>query len=569
VSELDPQDSALSPLPTTVTPEMADALLRYRSAGGALGASIGHAIVDPFADIYNYASTNYPGAAEAAEPQRKAFLGAMGLIGPPVGKGLGIAAVALGGAKKAAVPLADLAAQEFRSVLPKSLPLDHTETIISAIKDALGGDWEPTTNMPKVGSAWSKVDEGAVLKEPIVSGDLAKKIPGLSGKNAEQVADYIQNWPDTSVGNMLGFGKDSPYYNHVLPDNMIEAVKSYMDPDYVLKAQKAAEDYAKGNFVHDPNWSPKRLNTASKPSLADEDIDKALAANPGMSLFDLAGVKPKKAISLQPADEAGQNAAMNTGTLPRGATWQLPEKSKNLTASQGYNVLIHHGTRVPTIFDEFKLPENGELGVHFGSPRAAQEIQGSRMPELPSGADPKAPNPEGMEAPRVYPTAIVAQNPLRMSDRGTWYPGDVQRGLVQAGFPEDEVVAARYKGLDTTGMTIGAKSSYMDSKLNEQAANLRDYIASKGHDSIVYKNTVEDKGHDSYILFRESPEKPGHIYGARLPWANFDPAKFKSPNIAAGIPLAGATAAYAASGDGKLRAVQDVEHNPFPNEVSQ
>jgi hypothetical protein len=534
--ELDPLSS---PLPTTITPAIADALLRYQQ--GPAANALMRAAVQPAVDIGTGLASL--GTIDQTSTLGPALQSALGLVGPVgVGKGAGIAMAALGGAKKAAPKLAELAANEFRSALPKSLPAEHSDTIVNAIKDALGGDWDAAAQMPKAGSAWEKVpsleDQAASIGLKVTMQHLAPEFAAVNpwSKNytTAQLAKHISDWPTTSIGNVLGYGGSAKYLNNdamVLPDIVANEVKGHLDPTLVNKSQIAAENYAKGGSFYNKG--------AAKPSLADEDIDKALAANPGMSLFDLAGVKNPSA---PPA-----HIPIDTEALPRGATWQMPQAAKE----QGYNVAVHHGTRTPTIFDQFALPGDGEIGVHFGSPRAAQEIQGSTL--------------DWSTAPRVYPAAIVAQNPIRMPDLGTWYPENVAKGLEMAGLPRDEIDEARYAGMATASM----KDIYGISSLKTQANNLRNYMQSKGYDSIVYKNRVEDKGHDSYILFRESPTSPGHVYGARLPWADFDPSKFTSANIKAGIPLAGATAAYAASHDGSLRPVQDVEHNPFPDEVSQ
>ncbi len=69
----------------------------------------------------------------------------------------------------------------------------------------------------------------------------------------------------------------------------------------------------------------------------------------------------------------------------------------------------------------------------------------------------------------------------------------------------------------------------------ENINDVRDYLASKGFDSVKYVNAVEDPGQTSYILFHESPTQKGYVIGARSPFAAFDPSKLHLPNLAAGI----------------------------------
>ena len=439
----------------------------------------------------------------------------------------------MGAAKKAAPKVAADIAENIAGRESAHFPLDD-------IEKALGG-WDEGAQMPAHGSDWTAVGS----TPPTTNNEFAAANKWSTGKTPAQFAAHIVTWPDTSVGNLIGHGLDSPYYKDakLLDPEFAAQVKTKLTPEFAAKAQKAAENYANyGNSLGTKAGPSSKLPAAPAPKpLEDSDIDSALAANPGASIFDLAGVS-RPTPKIMPADEIGMKAAAMTETLPRGATWQLPDAAK----AQGYNVAVHHGTRTPTIFDQFKLPDD-EIGVHFGSPRAAQEIQGSSL------------NPQ--DAPRVYPAAIVAQNPVRLPDLGTWEPWKVARSLVtNAGFNQDELKPVLGTEQDIT--RTGGYAPYSVKSTEQQAADLRQYLASKGHDSIVYKNSVEDAGHDSYILFRESPTTPGHVYGARLPWADFDPSKFTSASIKAGIPLGAATGAYMSDQGGKLHPLEDASSSP-------
>lgn len=192
--------------------------------------------------------------------------------------------------------------------------------------------------------------------------------------------------------------------------------------------------------------------------------------------------------------------------LPREIPFGVPPKAQAL----GFTTPAVHGTtrrpggswsaeRLEQDFGSFALPEN-EIGVHFGSPRAAQEFTGNRWPSA---------------APRKFPVVLRTENPLEMKDLGSWTPYKITAELERLGFPEKEIREALYKS--------GPKS---------EIEKLRDYISSKGYDSIRYKNAVEDPGHISTILM--DPAR------ARVPWAKFDPAKLSDPNLLSGLAGLGA-----------------------------
>jgi hypothetical protein len=198
--------------------------------------------------------------------------------------------------------------------------------------------------------------------------------------------------------------------------------------------------------------------------------------------------------------------------LPREVTFGVPERAQQL----GFNVPLVHGTRrepygnwtypemyndfaagggLKKDFGQFELPAD-EIGTHFGSPRAAGHFTGDY--------------PVAGTYPRKFPVVIRAQNPLEMKDLGSWGPQKVLNELERLGFSRKEASQAMY--------TPGPKT---------RIENLRDYIQSKGYDSIKYQNTVEDPGHTSYILM--DPAR------ARVPWAKFDPTKLADPNLLSGI----------------------------------
>ncbi len=199
-------------------------------------------------------------------------------------------------------------------------------------------------------------------------------------------------------------------------------------------------------------------------------------------------------------------------SVPREAQWQIPEKGKQL----GFNVPTHHATRVPTDFNKFMLPET-EIGVHFGSPKAALDRIGGHV---------------DVGAARTYPVGIQANNPLELPDLGSWGPNKM-------------VSALRYKDI-ISPMEAG---KILRADYDKRMPMIREAIRKAGHDSISYKNSVEDPGSTSYILFNESKKQPGYVTGARAPWAAYHPEALDDPNILRGLAGVGVGGTAAANPD--------------------
>lgn len=203
--------------------------------------------------------------------------------------------------------------------------------------------------------------------------------------------------------------------------------------------------------------------------------------------------------------------------VPRSLPTPIPERA----LAAGFNVPLAHGTRnTGTPFSEFKLPEElgnaPEIGVHAGSPIAANEVAGTGINSYTTN--------------RVYPLVMRAENPLELPDLGHWGPDMMVEGLVDRYSnifsPED---------LKNVGYTKN-EMGHFRTELPEASAirNLRNLIRSKGYDSIKYKNTVEDPGHTSYIAL-----DPNQL---RSPWAAFK--DLESRNLLSGL-AGGAVAAPA------------------------
>ena len=286
-----------------------------------------------------------------------------------------------------------------------------------------------------------------------------------------------------------------------------------------------------GPFPGEPNYWH---NWFTKPEIeAIESLvgkDKAITMQKADEI--LKSVTGKESLIKEPPEPSyGPGAAESVArrkadphdpfNVPRETPFKIPERG----TAEGYTTAAVHGTRKPPYnpktgdwewpkrlqedFGGFKLPDT-EIGVHYGGPRGAGNFttfsHGDDYPGFP----------------RKFPVALRANNPLEMRDLGSWGPEKVSLELERLGFPRDEIMKAR-------------KTGYPVASSNEQIKGLRNYIESKGYDSIKYINKVEDPGHTSYIMFKSAENDPRYAQGVRVPWAKFDPSKKGSSDILSSI----------------------------------
>ena len=272
--------------------------------------------------------------------------------------------------------------------------------------------------------------------------------------------------------------------------------------------------------------APGGLETGAVKDLSEAAIEKALTANPGASIFDLAGTHvggpsssftrsvpridfeniPRTGYPMTPlaARVLGRSENLAHGTSVAVPRWSVPEG----------NVPDVHSpsNQVGSYGDALALPDD-EIGVHFGNPKQ-------------SGIFAQAPDSNA----RTYPVVVATNNPLRMRDLGSWHL--------------DRIVSELHR-LNNNGGPYDGRFPYDELGSLETIGDARKYIASKGYDSIVYRNSEEDPGHDSYIKFIPSPVAPDYVSGVRSPFAQFDPQKLSWPELAAGLAGAGAIPALA------------------------
>jgi N12 class adenine-specific DNA methylase len=121
--------------------------------------------------------------------------------------------------------------------------------------------------------------------------------------------------------------------------------------------------------------------------------------------------------------------------------------------AKGRPLVLYHGTDQD--FDAFERTD--DIGFHFGTREAAAD----RL---------EAYGTHGHPPKHVMPVYLRIRNPLRLPDLGMWEPENVAVALVKAGII-DQKTADRTEIVD-----------------REQ---VREWLAAKGYDAIVYANTVE------------------------------------------------------------------------------
>jgi hypothetical protein len=178
----------------------------------------------------------------------------------------------------------------------------------------------------------------------------------------------------------------------------------------------------------------------------------------------------------------------------------------------GFNVPAYHGTVTPTDFNRFQFPV-GELGAHFGTPRAAMDRLTFRT------------SPEGQH--RVYPVLLKPGKTLELPDLGSWGYDDVYTAMKM-----------QQEAGKLPGDLLSKVSDKHDFSNNwNNMPFMRDYLTGKGYTSVKYTNNYEHPGSTSWIMFNPDPASPAHISGIKSPWAKFK--DLRSSDILASIAALG------------------------------
>jgi hypothetical protein len=176
----------------------------------------------------------------------------------------------------------------------------------------------------------------------------------------------------------------------------------------------------------------------------------------------------EKILKGMPAYASGGAVAQNTeqpATIParQNPNFQKWFAGSKVVNGQGQPDTLYHGTAGD--FDTFKQKRN-DVGMHFGTIGQAND-------RLSYQRDRGVKTEAGMN---LMPVHLAIRNPLRMQDLGNWDGNGLAWALAKE-FPEQ------------------AKWIALNVRTPKQA---RDFLQSKGHDGIVYKNTGEVGGSEPY-----------------------------------------------------------------------
>lgn len=182
----------------------------------------------------------------------------------------------------------------------------------------------------------------------------------------------------------------------------------------------------------------------------------------------------------------------------------------------GYTVgPVYHGTNVINKFNVFESrsissSSRTDVGFHFGTKQAAKDRIKDKRP-TPQQLKLAPSMEKSFDNERTYSVYLKAQNPLRLDEKegsGGWGIAHILSQIFEGGdiLPEFESDAdAYFDGNLTTEMVYDGQLREMEAfevdNVAEETEWLDAYLNSKGYDSVVYKNRVEDKGNDSYIVF--------------------------------------------------------------------
>lgn len=397
--------------------------------------------------------------------------------------------------------------------------IEHTKKDIEVRKDIRGDNFEATVGK----STYDKrVDFGDALlarMEHLKSDDWAGKHPIIAEVAGFPVIASIRKLRGTK-------GEEAPQYEvdlavrrsgnferHVYPSNSalgltrtLEGVALSLEDDlneykaklaqqkkFLADSEKASTaEFTGGEEIEALRAEVRQLEAELAATAAA--TPKPIATDPG-SISSLDQLTNLGLTNLAQPFEREFIAANAAPDIRSSAFKQWFGDSKVVDAS-GKPLVVFHGTDAGE-FSEFAYTE--DIGFHFGSRSVANARIGASPMAIRDTLREGGPF-EHQEGRAVMPVYLKIENPLRLPDLNDWSPRNVVRELESRSIiSQDRAATADIVDRET----------------------VRDWLAAKGYDGIVYRNSVEanGKGGDSYIVFH--PEQIKSATGNR---GTFDPS---------------------------------------------
>ena len=212
-----------------------------------------------------------------------------------------------------------------------------------------------------------------------------------------------------------------------------------------------------------------------------------------------------------------------------GEKWESVLKDDN-----GEPRVVYHGTFSPNPkygqqdFYTFsrKWSETNDTGFHFGTKEAAE----ARIADLTELSKKGYLFARDTERPRMLPVFLKTGNALRLPEddrlpdwRGYRIVQKIFDGI-ENGTLDKSAEKAFEKDIDKFYDDKLLKN-YPENKPEKENKWVGDYLKKKGYDSIEYSNVVEDKGKDSYIVFR--PEQVKLADGSNITFGESGDIRFQ------------------------------------------
>ncbi|MCD6653449.1 MAG: hypothetical protein LT067_01605, partial [Sulfurovum sp.] len=141
--------------------------------------------------------------------------------------------------------------------------------------------------------------------------------------------------------------------------------------------------------------------------------------------------------------------------------------------------VFYHGTGAD--FDTF---DRGDIGFHFGTQKSAND---------------RLRHTNKIDYGNIMPVYLKAKNLIRLKDMRFWY----DTAKIAKELYKESILNKDEKNQFTTNIY----------DKNAKMSNLREILLSKGYDGIIYKNAVENKGEDSFIVLSPNQIKSIHNKG--------------------------------------------------------